>query len=52
VWDPVAAGQSDGQAAHADLTRDVSQLITIDKAFLTERVGRLDPRLLSTVDGA
>jgi mRNA interferase MazF len=29
---------------------NVSQVITIDKAFLTERVGRLNLRLLATVD--
>lgn len=29
---------------------NVSQLITIDKAVLSERVGRLNPRLLATVD--
>ena len=29
---------------------NVSQMITIDKAFLTERVGRLSPRLLAAVD--
>ena len=29
---------------------NVSQIITIDKAFLTERVGRLNPRLLTAVD--
>lgn len=29
---------------------NVSQVITIDKAFLTERVGRLNPRLLAAVD--
>lgn len=30
---------------------NVSQLITIDKTFLTERTGRLQPRLLAAVDG-
>jgi len=29
---------------------NVSQVITIDKSFLTERVGRLNPRLLAAVD--
>jgi mRNA interferase MazF len=29
---------------------NVSQLITLDKSFLTERVGKLAPRLLATVD--
>jgi mRNA interferase MazF len=29
---------------------NVSQLITIDEAFLSERVGRLTPRLLAAVD--
>jgi mRNA interferase MazF len=29
---------------------NVSQVITIDKAFLTERVGRLNARLLAAVD--
>lgn len=29
---------------------NVSQVITIDKSFLTERVGRLNPRLLAEVD--
>jgi mRNA interferase MazF len=29
---------------------NVSQVITIDKSFLTERVGRLNPRLLGEVD--
>jgi mRNA interferase MazF len=29
---------------------NVSQLITVDKSFLTERLGRLSPRLLSEVD--
>jgi mRNA interferase MazF len=29
---------------------NVSQIITVDKTFLTERVGRIAPRLLSEVD--
>ncbi|MBI2509880.1 MAG: type II toxin-antitoxin system PemK/MazF family toxin [Betaproteobacteria bacterium] len=29
---------------------NVSQIITVDKAFLTERVGRVPPRLLADVD--
>lgn len=29
---------------------NVSQLITVDKSILTERVGRLAPRLLAAVD--
>jgi mRNA interferase MazF len=29
---------------------NVSQVITIDKGFLTERVGRLNSRLLTAVD--
>lgn len=29
---------------------NVSQLITVDKSFLTERVGRLSPRLLAEVE--
>lgn len=29
---------------------NVSQIITVDKALLTERVGRLTPRLLAAVD--
>lgn len=29
---------------------NVSQLITIDKSFLSERVGRLSPRLLTAVE--
>jgi mRNA interferase MazF len=29
---------------------NVSQLITVDKLFLTERLGRLNPRLLNDVD--
>jgi len=29
---------------------NVSQVITVDKSFLTERVGKLTPRLLSVVD--
>lgn len=29
---------------------NVSQIITVDKAFLTTRVGRLNPRLLADVD--
>lgn len=29
---------------------NVSQMMTIDKTFLTERVGRLNPRLLAAVD--
>jgi len=29
---------------------NVSQIITVDKAFLTERIGRLNPRLLAEVD--
>ena len=29
---------------------NVSQVVTIDKAFLTERVGRLTPRLSGAVD--
>jgi len=29
---------------------NVSQLITVDKSFLTERIGRLNPRLLAEVD--
>ena len=29
---------------------NVSQIITVDKALLTERVGRLTPRLLAVVD--
>jgi mRNA interferase MazF len=28
----------------------VSQIITVDKTFLTERIGRLNPRLLAEVD--
>ena len=29
---------------------NVSQVITVDKLFLTERIGRLNPRLLAEVD--
>jgi len=29
---------------------NVSQIITVDKTFLTERIGRLNPRLLTEVD--
>ena len=29
---------------------NVSQIITVDKAFLTERIGRLNPRLLAEID--
>lgn len=29
---------------------NVSQLITVDKTFLTKRLGRLNPRLLAEVD--
>ena len=29
---------------------NVSQIITVDKSFLTERIGRLNPRLLDEVD--
>ena len=29
---------------------NVSQIITVDKTFLTERMGRLNPRLLAEVD--
>lgn len=29
---------------------NVSQIITVDKTFMTERVGRLPPRLLANVD--
>jgi len=29
---------------------NVSQIITVDKTFLTERIGRLTPRLLAEVD--
>ena len=29
---------------------NVSQVITVDKSFLTERIGRLNPRLLAEVD--
>lgn len=29
---------------------NVSQVITIDKAFLSERAGRLNPRLLAAID--
>lgn len=29
---------------------NVSQVITVDKSFLTDRVGKLTPRLLSAVD--
>lgn len=29
---------------------NVSQIITVDKAFLTQRIGRLHPRLLAEVD--
>lgn len=29
---------------------NVSQIITVDKTFLTERVGRLSPRLITEVD--
>ena len=29
---------------------NISQIVTVDKAFLTERVGRIAPRLLSEVD--
>ena len=29
---------------------NVSQVITIDKSFLTDRVGRVNPRLLAAVD--
>ena len=30
---------------------NVSQIITVDKSFFTERVGRLNPTLLAEVDG-
>ncbi len=33
-----------------DSVANVSQLVTIDKAFLTERIGRLPPGLLEPVD--
>jgi len=29
---------------------NVSQIITVDKAFLTERIGRVSPNLLASVD--
>lgn len=29
---------------------NVSQIITVDKAFLTERIGRLNPRQLAAID--
>lgn len=29
---------------------NVSQVITVDKSFLTERIGRLNPRMLAEVD--
>jgi len=29
---------------------NVSQIITVDKTFLRERIGRLNPRLLAEVD--
>jgi mRNA interferase MazF len=29
---------------------NVSQIITVDKTFLTQRIGRLTPRLLAEVD--
>jgi len=29
---------------------NVSQIITVDKSFLTQRIGRLPPRLLAEVD--
>jgi mRNA interferase MazF len=29
---------------------NISQVLTLDKAFLTERAGRLNPRLLAEVD--
>lgn len=29
---------------------NVSQIITVDKSFLTERIGRLNPRMLAEVD--
>jgi mRNA interferase MazF len=29
---------------------NVSQIITVDKTFLSERIGRLNPRLLAEVD--
>ena len=29
---------------------DISQIITVDKTFLTGRIGRLNPRLLAEVD--
>ncbi|OGI38999.1 MAG: mRNA interferase MazF2 [Candidatus Muproteobacteria bacterium RBG_16_62_13] len=29
---------------------NVSQIITVDKSFLTERIGRLNPRLLAEID--
>ncbi len=29
---------------------NASQIITVDKTFLTERIGRLNPRLLAEVD--
>ena len=29
---------------------NVSQVITVDKSFLTERIGRLSPRILADVD--
>ena len=29
---------------------NVSQIITVDKTFLTERIGRINPRLLAEVD--
>jgi mRNA interferase MazF len=41
-------------ASRAGLPKDsvanVSQLITLDRAFLDERIGRLPPQLMSAVD--
>lgn len=34
-----------------DSVANVSQVITVDKSFLTERVGTLPPYLLEQVDG-
>lgn len=33
-----------------DSVANVSQLITVDRAFLDERIGKLPPRLMSAVD--
>jgi mRNA interferase MazF len=33
-----------------DSVANVSQLVTLDRAFLTERAGKLPPRLLAAVD--